>query len=427
MILLSLAGLLCLPIALMPSEWAGWIVCYASFAVIPILISPRRFRRVILTIWITLAVHHAAAIANVYMTNVFRAPDAERFHSAATYIALRGGGSFAPGAEFYRSVLGLVYSAAGPSLFLGQQTSIFAYALSCIVLVKLMVLLKIERHQAAIVSIFGLLPALILYSSSTLRESWQILFFMSSCYFLIRFRLKAEPWALVLGTAAAIAMGFLHNGLLAYALCMIPFILFSRISARSPLSLGRLLGLSLTVIILAGLGAAVVLKKLPQSASLEALAQGDALEYAAQYREAGAKGARAEYGITLDTRSPLGFVKTGSLLCLYYMLAPFPWQISTGVDIIGAAETWFRALLVLFAVRAWRSRQPGVSANIHRLLIALYFSMSVLWALGTINYGTAIRHHLVAVWIPVLLGVPPFLDALDGLLFRYVGLRRRQS
>lgn len=418
MILLALVGLLSIPIILMPSEWTAWVVIYASYGLITLMISPRRHPRLLIAIWTVLALHHAVAITTVFKTELFRDPDAKMFHNTASFIALHGGLNFAPGANFYRSMLGVVYSAAGPSLFLGQVTSCFAFALSCVMLVKFMDLLKIERHQVPIVLVFGLLPALVILSTSTMRESWQILFFMSAAYFLIHFRLKAAPSSLFLGAAASLAMGFLHNGLLAYALGMLPFVLFSRVGARS-LSLARLIGLALTGILIAGLGAAVVFNKLPRSASLEAITQGDALEYAAQYRESGAKGARAEYGISLDTGSPLAFIKSASLLFVFYMLAPFPWQLSTGLDLVGAADSWFRALLIIFSIRAWRARSPGVSASVHRLLIWLYFSMSFLWAMGTINYGTGMRHHVVAVWIPVLLGLPPLLDALHKLISRY--------
>ncbi|MEK7232607.1 MAG: hypothetical protein AAB268_02235 [Elusimicrobiota bacterium] len=427
MILLGLAAILSLPIIFMPSEWAGWIVLYASFGAVPLMISPRRRPKLLIAIWITLALHHAVAITSVYMISLFRDSDAKMFHNTASFIALQGGFNFAPGANFYRSMLALGYSATGPSLFFGQATSCFAYALSCVMLAKLMDLFRIERHQVSVILVFGLLPALVFIGTSTMRESWQILFFMSAAYFLIRFRLKAEPWSLFLGATAALAMGFLHNGLLVYALGMLPFVLFSNIGARSTLTLTRLVGLVLTGLLFAGLGAAVVFNKLPRSESLEAITQGDALEYAAEYRESGAKGARAEYGITLDTSSPITFAQSAGLLFAYYMLAPFPWQISTGLDLAGAADSWFRLLLIFFAMRAWRSLPTGVSASIHRVLIGLYFMMSFLWALGTINYGTGIRHHIVAIWIPVLLGVPPLLDSLSTVTSRYRGKQRRTS
>ena len=424
MILLALGAVLSVPIIFMSSEWVGWAVVYGSFAVIPLLVSPRRHPRVLFAIWATLALHHAVSIVSVYWVPLFRDPDAKAFHSGASFIALYGGFNFSPGAHFYRSALGLAYSAAGPSLFLGQATSCFAYAISCVMLSKLMELIKIERHRVPVIIVFGLLPALALIGTSTMRESWQILFFMSAAYFLIRFRIKAEPWSLFLGAAASLAMGFLHNGLMVYALGMLPFVLFSRVGARSSLSLARLVGLVLTGILLAGLGAAVVFNKFPRSASLEAITQGDALEYAAEYRERGAKGARAEYGITLDTGSPIAFAKSAALLFVYYMLAPFPWQISTGLDLAGAADSWFRVLLIFFALRAWRASPPGVHSSVQRLLLGLYFAMSFLWALGTINYGTGARHHIVGIWIPVLLGVPSLLDTVNSMTSRYAGARR---
>lgn len=415
LILLALAVVLSLPIFFVPSEWAAWLVLYATFGVIPVLISPLRRPRVLIAVWSVLAVHAAVAIASAYGEGIFRDPDSKMFHTNAAFIALHGGFDFSPGAHFYRSMLGLVYAAAGPSLLLGQATSCFATALSCIVLSRFMDLLKIERHQAPVILVFGLLPAFVLIGTSTMREAWQILFFISAAYSLIRFRLKAEPLSLFLGGASSLALGFLHNGLLIFTLVMLPFVLFSRVGARAKLSLARLVGIALTGIMLAGLGAAVALNKLPRSESLEAVSQGGGLEYAAQYREKGSKGARAEYGIKLDTGSPLAFVASAGLLFVYYMLSPFPWQISTAVDVVGAADSWFRLLIIVFAIRAWRKRRPGAAASVERLLIGLYFMMSFLWALGTINYGTGIRHHIVGIWIPVLLGVPPLLDAFKRL------------
>lgn len=407
--------MLAIPIVFVPSEWPAWLVFYSAFGAIPILITPRRHTRLFIAIWSVLAVHAAVAIASAYSTGIFRDPDSKMFHSNAAFIALHGGFDFSPGANFYRSMLGLAYAAAGPSLLLGQATSCFATALSCVMLSRFMDLLKIERHQAWVILVFGLLPAFVLIGTSTMRESWQILFFMSAAYSLIRFRLKAEPWSLFFGGAFSLALGFLHNGLLIFALVMLPFVLFSRVGHETKLSLARLVGLALTGILLAGLGAAVVLNKLPRSESLEAVSQGGGLEYAAKYREKGSKGARAEYGIKLDTGSPLAFVGSAGLLFVYYMLAPFPWQISAAVDLVGLADSWFRLLMIIFAVRAWHKRRHGAAAGAERLLIGLYFMMSFLWALGTINYGTGIRHHIVGIWIPVLLGVPPLLDAFMRL------------
>ena len=58
--------------------------------------------------------------------------------------------------------------------------------------------------------------------------------------------------------------------------------------------------------------------------------------------------------------------------------------------------------------------KPLSPPQIHRFLLVIYLSMSFLWALGTINYGTGMRHHVVAVWIVIMLGIPPLMEKLPG-------------
>ena len=72
-------------------------------------------------------------------------------------------------------------------------------------------------------------------------------------------------------------------------------------------------------------------------------------------------------------------------------------------------------------MRAWRSLPTGVSASIHRVLIGLYFYDVFSLGARHDHYGTGIRHHIVAIWIPVLLGVPPLLDSLSTVTSRYRG------
>ncbi|MCG8345756.1 MAG: hypothetical protein MI685_11450, partial [Chlorobiales bacterium] len=64
-------------------------------------------------------------------------------------------------------------------------------------------------------------------------------------------------------------------------------------------------------------------------------------------------------------------------------------------------------------------RSKGNYRRIYAMLLILYFINSVMWALGTKNYGTAIRHHLVPYWIIVLLGAPIVSEYLK-MLFVFV-------
>jgi hypothetical protein len=51
-------------------------------------------------------------------------------------------------------------------------------------------------------------------------------------------------------------------------------------------------------------------------------------------------------------------------------------------------------------------------------MLVLYFSMTLMWAVGTTNYGTAIRHHMLSWWIIVIVGIPPLIGKLSRFRFR---------
>jgi len=36
--------------------------------------------------------------------------------------------------------------------------------------------------------------------------------------------------------------------------------------------------------------------------------------------------------------------------------------------------------------------------------------MTFLWAMGTVNYGTSIRHHILTNWIIIIIGGPVLID-----------------
>jgi len=417
MIFMLLAAVLAIPIIVMTNDWPGWLLVCATFVVVPLLLCFRRRPRQVLAIWATLVLHHVVAIVNAYFFTILGAgSDALDFHRWASATAYSRAFDFSLGAPFYRSALALAYSAAGPSLLLGGETSVLAYALSCVVLVRLLDLLKIERHQVGCILIFGLLPAVACFGSVTLREAWEILFFMTSVYFLLRFRVQAKPSALFLGLSCAALMALLHNGLVLYALCMVPYTLFARIGRRLSLSLARLLGAGLVAAVLAALAVAVLTHNLPNADTITHVMQGDALRYAAKYREHGDMRSRAEYDVKLDASSPAAFLRSAPLVYVYYQFSPLPGQIHGLLDVLAALDTWFRMLLIGFSIWAWWSRPPGLDRNVHRFLLILYFSMSGLWAMGTINYGTGIRHHIVAIWILILLGAPPLLDRAPAFM-----------
>jgi hypothetical protein len=132
---------------------------------------------------------------------------------------------------------------------------------------------------------------------------------------------------------------------------------------------------------------------------------------------------RTTYGIMLDTSSVLGLVKTIPVVIVYYMFAPFPWQVENVVDIHALLESVLRFVLLLFAVFSWR-RSSGEVRSYYSFLFIVVLGLELMWALGTINWGTAIRHHVPGYSVIVLLGAPGLILIMQKLHFSIFGRRK---
>ena len=133
------------------------------------------------------------------------------------------------GSRLYEELLAKVYALFGPSYFLGSILSIYAFALSVIVLVRFMEILNIQHGKGLVVLLFGALPTAVLYGSVPMRDPYQVLFFMLACYCLVRFRLSSQPLYLIAGVIFALMMGILHKGLVVYAPFLVIVMLLVRV------------------------------------------------------------------------------------------------------------------------------------------------------------------------------------------------------
>ena len=131
---------------------------------------------------------------------------------------------------------------------------------------------------------------------------------------------------------------------------------------------------------------------------------------------------RTNFSFILDTSSMLGIVTTVPMVFVEYMFAPFPWQVENVKDVYALLESMLRFVLLFFAVFSWR-RSSGEVRSYYGFLLIIFFGMELVWALGTINWGTAIRHHMPGHSVIVLLGVPGLILFMRKLHFGIFGLR----
>jgi hypothetical protein len=385
-------------------------------------ICAREFRnsaQLMLAYWFVIVLHQAVAFTNAFLFPTIAATnDALSFHNYGMAIAESGNFTFPIGDIFYRNMLGVVYWIFGPSIILAQQLSVLAFSISCVVLVKILCQLELYRYRVPILLAFGTLPTVVLLSPLTLRESYEVLFFMLAVYFGLKMHItrSINPYLLFM-SMTALGMGVLHRALSVYAFCLIIlFILWKYQPASHLLSVKKLRLMSALVIPALILGIPTFIAR---DSALSFFLSGnmELLDYMAYLREHMTL-TRATYGVSLDLSSPFATFSSSLMLYAHYLFAPFPWKINNAIDAYASIESLLRLVLICFALKNWHNAY-GAQRRVLGLMLILFFSMTFLWAVGTTNYGTSIRHHMLTWWILVITGLPLLMETLNRALLGF--------
>lgn len=419
LILLLVLGVLTVPVALLFNDWVGIFLIYASVALLLIPLEFRKDRALFTANIMIIVTRHTISIVNAYFKTVPGAEDdAVGFHLVAQEMVhtqqplwFTEFGNFEAGARLYARYLAFWYSLLGDSLLVGQTLSVVFYILSSIVFVKLVAYLGLSRWKTHLIVLYGMLPSSVIFGSITLRESYQIFFFLAAVYWVLKFKATQSFLYLILLVIAAILLGLLHNGLVVYSMLFVALSTYWAIGANIRKWTVQTLGLQfVSLILLTGIIFAWLSSAGNMGAFSKALTSGQGAEYTEGYRERYELG-RANYDVKLSVSSPVGFLTSAPLVFIYYMFTPFPWQIGNVLDVYAALEGLLRLLLIYHALAAWR-RSSGLQRRQYLYLLLVFSSLEFMWSLGTANWGGAIRHHLVAYSILVVLGGPGLLTSL---------------
>jgi len=402
----------------MIQDWAGWVLMLFSFGIVLMWKHVRSDTKVVNAIWFCLLLRHAVTLYNTYVSTVVGAGmDAVTMHKIGVAMAASewdyGLGS---GLIVYAHSLGFLYRAFGASFFFGDELSVLAFTLSCVVLVKLVDLLDMRPFRVGIILIFGLLPSAVIFMSVTLRESWQALFFLLSVYWAIRLRKRPSVLIGSFLLMSAFCLSLLHNYLSRYVICFILISIYWGI-------LGRKKGVRWARhvrFLFAGLLVACLIILAQKMELLMTVEQILELSKGFRYGAVTFANARTFYGEMLDTSSMFGFVTTIPIVFVQYMFTPFPWQVENVKDIYALLESMLRFVLLFFAVYSWR-RSSGEVRSYYSFLFIVVLGLELMWALGTVNWGTAMRHHVPGYSVIVLLGAPGLILFMRKLQFGIFG------
>ena len=322
-------------------------------------------------------------------------PDAAGFHIWAVAYA-SGISSDFQFSNIYIYALGIIYSWLVPSLLLGSALSCAAWLASAVVLVQMMKMMKFAKEQQFMAMLlFALLPSSVVISSVTLREAYQLLAVNLVVYAALKIYLTRSRvhWVLLL-TGVAL-MGALHGALFVagYAIAVIT-LSFSCINRGDPYSLVKS-GLILFVLFLlayAGWGLFI------ETVFNVKLGLGEALQ---ARQDSWQQSVRTSYSTVIKIRSDADLLLFVPVALFQYLFQPFPWRVSTALDWALMFENSLRFFL-LYKVAVALYFLPIQEKTRVAFVFAAYLVIETIWAVGTINWGTAVRHHIPAFGLLLL-------------------------
>jgi hypothetical protein len=341
-----------------------------------------------------LFLHIAVAVWNGFYGPSFGAEgDALAFHEEAVYYSQSSSDFQYITGWVYSYFLGLLYSVFSDHIFFGSMVSVAGWLWSAIIFVKIFEYMETPRAKIALAMLlYSIWPVALLNTSVTLRESFQALSVSMILYagILIIFDNKNKIFTLLTGVFIG---SILHGALLSYSSVMLMIILI--LTARYRLKFSNIT----QAMILVPVGAIIALFAFNIFGSI-AYNIDDGLIGAVQSYNEGAilSNARADYRTDISLSGNLGLILFIFSAFFQYMLEPLPGNIGNAADLALFLENAFRVCLLGYAIYGLRFVSGKSRAIIIFALIA-YLTLEFIWSIGTVNWGTASRHHVPALGV----------------------------
>jgi hypothetical protein len=317
----------------------------------------------------------------------------------------------------YSIFLGAIYFLTIDSIFMGSLISCLAWFVSAIFLDKTIKLLGVNKKQRDLaLLVYAIIPSSILFTSITLREVYQLLFINLLIYGSLKILLtqKIKSWFIVL--ISGLGMGALHFGLVLYAILgALTTFYFTSIRGGRIFSLELIIFYTPLIILLGIAGNYLFVELVPFDFS-------DGIAAAVQSYQAGHNEARAMYTLQPEIDGLFGLLLFMPVSLGQYMLEPMPWKIQTLLDMALFIENIFRLFLIFIAIRSiFRINKELKPALI--FLVLMFFALELMWAIGTVNWGSAVRHHIPGMGLLTIIGIC-FLDTSFHSISKTKMLRR---
>ena len=296
------------------------------------------------------------------------------------------------GTEAYMAFLGKIFALTIHSTFIANIISVLA-TLPYLFFITWVLEKYSQFMPRYILIIFSLillfLPSMLIFHSVSLREAY-----MASGLALIAFSginiiekgLSSKYISIFI--FGSLLLAWFHKG--TFAIALLNFVALAYVLYVKGYKFSLLISLALLLLIILTLGSVDI-----SGRGLEvlfAVLGGEGMEYVENYRSSSER-LEATNTYAIDYSSNIFIIISKSFL--YYTFGPF---IGSSPGIFGLYMSLERSLVILmiiFFLYNWKNNGLGNEHTKVIFCIILFFISSLIWGLGTSNYGTGIRHHTV--------------------------------
>ncbi|WP_213697473.1 glycosyltransferase family 39 protein [Acetomicrobium sp.] len=315
------------------------------------------------------------------------------------------------GSFIYANWIGVLYFIFGRIPLVAQFTNVLLGTFTVYLTWKLAHLITNSRRGALISAlIIALFPTLNLYSAITMRESFIVFFTVTSAYCFFLWLKRGRLMQMFGAVTLLLPASALHGGMVFIEIVYLFFFSFYHPKKKRwvAISLNSLIGILL--ITLAVFGGLMLTDKLPKDISLLFSA-----DYLGERTQIAARD-RAAYLTSFVPTSPLSMLLQTPLRILYFLYTPFVWMVSAAVDIVGFFDALLYIFLSIYTFKGLASLRRKDKLLFWGIVLILVVFL-VVFAWGTSNYGTAIRHRQKIVW---LLSVPAAIGIAKSRAWRWI-------
>ena len=298
--------------------------------------------------------------------------------------------------SLYAKLLARAYFISTDSLFIGGLFSALAWSVSALILVQIMQLLEVKkRDQFIAMVIYSLLPSSILFTGVTLREPFQLLLVNLAMLAALKIYLNKSIYFGIFLIPLIYIMGKFHISLFLLGLFMafaLLILLILKSWDNKFLLKDIFMAPVIALIIYCTLFGKGLTNLIPSSYGIEN-GLSTAISESLSNRIAGE--ARTQFLNKIEIQGIIDILLFLPNHFFNYLLEPMPWHISTTMDIYVLLENILRAALIFKGISTIY-QTPITHRGLVIFTFLSYLIFEAAWSVGTVNWGTAIRHHVPA-------------------------------